>query len=379
MLSDFHKAVARRVLATRPDGICVALGAAFAGAILVSACTSEGVLRPDVDVGARTAALSSADLPMPVEAVPEFAPQPTDTVPDYASQSQPDLASRQPRTLSEQADAIEQQAGTDPDLASQSVDLATGEPAPAPVYGASVDQPAPSNDIVVEPEPVPQTRVAAAIPGPGLQRLVPSNPYLTGYPRLDAPERPRALPPSAMPADEVACRRELKRLGVKYRDLAPIHDSKSCRIDYPVSMSGLSGGIKMKPAATLNCEMAAIFARWTKNELAPAARYRYLSGVKTIHQGSSYSCRRINGSRTSSEHSRGNALDVMRIELKNGRDIDVKKPGWFAFRQRGFLNTVRADGCEYFTTVLGPGYNYDHRNHFHFDIKPRRNGYRACR
>ncbi len=182
-----------------------------------------------------------------------------------------------------------------------------------------------------------------------------------------------------MPADEIACRRDLKRLGVKYRDLAPIHDSKACRIDYPVSVSGLSGGIQMKPAATLNCEMAATFARWTKNELAPASRYRYLSGVKTIHQGSSYSCRRINGSRTSSEHSRGNALDVMRIELKNGRDIDVKKPGWFAFRQRGFLNTVRADGCQYFTTVLGPGYNYDHRNHFHFDIKPRRNGYRACR
>ncbi len=44
----------------------------------------------------------------------------------------------------------------------------------------------------------------------------------------------------------------------------------------------------------------------------------------------------------------------MRIELNSGRDIDVRKPGWFAFRQRGFLNTVRADGCNYFTTVLGP-------------------------
>jgi hypothetical protein len=29
--------------------------------------------------------------------------------------------------------------------------------------------------------------------------------------------------------------------------------------------------------------------------------------------------------------------------------------------------------------VLGPGYNYDHRNHFHFDIKQRRNNYVACR
>jgi hypothetical protein len=29
--------------------------------------------------------------------------------------------------------------------------------------------------------------------------------------------------------------------------------------------------------------------------------------------------------------------------------------------------------------VLGPGYNADHADHFHFDIKNRRNGYVACR
>ena len=101
--------------------------------------------------------------------------------------------------------------------------------------------------------------------------------------------------------------------------------------------------------------------------------------MKTIHQGSSYSCRRIAGTTVASEHSKGNALDVMRIELKNGRDIKVQKQGLFAFRARGLLNTVRADGCSYFTTVLGPGYNADHADHFHFDIKERRNGYRACR
>ena len=79
-----------------------------------------------------------------------------------------------------------------------------------------------------------------------------------------------------------------------------------------------------------------------------------------------------------SEHGKGNALDVMSIELNNGDDIDVRKPGLFAFRTRGFLNNVRADGCQYFTTVLGPGYNYDHRNHFHFDLAKRRNGRHAC-
>lgn len=218
-------------------------------------------------------------------------------------------------------------------------------------------------------------QTTAAVPARGLQALVPSNPFLAGYPRLNAP----MSQPDLMPASERDCRRQLKRLGVKFRDVARIRDSASCGIDWPVEVTGFSGNVGLKPAATLSCQMALAFASWTKDELAPAARWRYFSGVKTIHQGSSYSCRSIAGSRTISEHAKGNALDVMRIELKNGNDIDVRKPGWFAFRQRGLLNNVRSDACGYFSTVLGPGYNADHKDHFHFDIKERRNGYRACK
>jgi hypothetical protein len=217
----------------------------------------------------------------------------------------------------------------------------------------------------------------AAVPARGLQSLVPSNPMMTAYPRFETPLEPAPAP--VMSADEIACRRDLQRLGVQFRSLAPIDDGGACRIDFPVEVSAI-GSVRMKPAATLSCDMAATFARWTKKELVPSARWRYLSGVKTIHQGSSYSCRNIRGTRGKpSQHSVGNALDIMRIELNNGKDIDVRKPGWFSFRQRGFLNNVRADGCAYFKTVLGPGYDYDHRNHFHFDIMPRKNGYVACK
>ncbi|MBT1156470.1 extensin family protein [Aminobacter anthyllidis] len=230
------------------------------------------------------------------------------------------------------------------------------------------------------PQPV-QTASLAPAQGRGMQTLVPSNPYMVAYPKLDDPSNmPQTAPmrPAVMPADEVDCRSDLKKLDVTYRDLPPIRDGAACGIDYPVKVSAI-GSVQMKPAATVTCQMAASFAAWTKRDLVPAARLRYFSGVKTIHQGSSYSCRKIAGSRTLSEHGKGNALDIMRIELNSGRDIDVEKPGLFAFRTRGFLNTIRADGCSYFNTVLGPGYNYDHRNHFHFDIKQRRNGYRACR
>jgi len=180
-----------------------------------------------------------------------------------------------------------------------------------------------------------------------------------------------------MPSGEVECRRQLKRMGATFRDKPRIQEG-SCGIAYPVELTALSGGVQMKPAATLTCKMALTVATWTKKELVPAARLRYFSGIKTIHQGSSYSCRRIAGSRTLSEHGKGNALDIMKVELNSGKDIGIRKKGLFAFRERGLLNNVRGDACKYFSTVLGPGYNYDHRNHFHFDIANRRNGRVSC-
>ncbi|WP_173931995.1 extensin family protein [Chelativorans sp. Marseille-P2723] len=232
-----------------------------------------------------------------------------------------------------------------------------------------------SVDSVLRPE-VDVGVKTASVAGTGLRNVLPSSPMTTAYPRIMVPQ---PGPGAQMPAEEVACRRELKRLGVVYRDLALINDGGECRIDYPVEVSGLAGRITMQPPATLTCNMAVAVAQWTRAELAPAARTRYLSGIDTIRQGSSYSCRRIRGTSVASEHSKGNALDIMSIRLKNGREIDVRKPGFFAFRQKSLLNKVRAQGCGYFTTVLGPGYDADHKDHFHFDIKNRRNGHRACR
>jgi len=226
--------------------------------------------------------------------------------------------------------------------------------------------------------------VAYVPPSTQMQPVQPAQPAAityaaAGFPRFEPPVA-HSLPQSQMmPADEIDCRRQLRKLGVAFRDLPTIDEGGACHVDWPVEVSGLPNGIRMKPAATLSCQMALSFAAWTKDELVPSVRWRYFTGVKTIRQGSSYSCRKIAGTSTPSEHSKGNALDVMSIELNSGRDIDVRKPGFFAFRQKKLLANVRKGGCEYFTTVLGPGYNADHADHFHFDIKSRRNGYVACR
>ncbi|TCQ28018.1 extensin family protein [Rhizobium sp. PP-CC-3G-465] len=183
-----------------------------------------------------------------------------------------------------------------------------------------------------------------------------------------------------MPASEIACRKRLTKLGVTFTDVPRISNGPSCGIDYPIQLSGLSGDINVKPAVKLNCEVTEAFALWVKNELAPSARYRYLSGIGTIKPLGGYSCRTMNSRRGAamSEHAHGNAIDVGKFVLKNGKEIDVRKPGFFAFREKGLLKAVRQDSCKYFNTVLGPGSDPFHKDHFHFDLRSRKSGYRHC-
>ena len=193
---------------------------------------------------------------------------------------------------------------------------------------------------------------------------------------------PMAVPEShgGMPAAEKACRQRLQRLGVQFRDIPTISKGRSCGIAYPIELQALSGGIQIRPAARVNCQITEAFAKWVKNELAPSARLRYLSGVRSIHQMSSYSCRTMNSQRGAamSEHAKGNAIDVGKIVLNSGKEILIRRKGFFAFREKGLLKAVRTDSCKYFTTVLGPGSDRFHKDHFHFDLRMRKSGYRHC-
>jgi hypothetical protein len=227
------------------------------------------------------------------------------------------------------------------------------------------------------------------------QPMAEAQPLVEAQPMGEAPieeERvaymPRIADPIArpewaggMPVSERNCRQQLKRLGVVYEDIPAVGNGKSCGIAHPVKLKSLSGGISIKPAATLNCQITLAFAQWVKNDLAPSTRARYLSGLKSITQLNSYSCRRMNNNDRNppmSEHATGNAIDIGAITLDSGRLIDVHKPGFFAFREKSLLTNVRSDSCKYFNTVLGPGTNRQHADHFHFDLRDRKSGRKYC-
>lgn len=126
----------------------------------------------------------------------------------------------------------------------------------------------------------------------------------------------------------------------------------------------------LKPEATLTCPMVAWVDDWLNTSVQPAALAWFGQPVKEIRSGGSYNCRRRNhqpGARLS-EHAFGNALDIMAFVLADGNVVTVKG-GWRGTEaEQGFLRDALHSACDKFRTVLGPGSDAFHHDHFHIDL-----------
>ncbi len=132
--------------------------------------------------------------------------------------------------------------------------------------------------------------------------------------------------------------------------------------------------VALRPSALIRCETADVIADWVREDLAPAAES--YGGLVRIEVAASYHCRPRNNVRGAlmSEHGRANALDVRAIVMGNGRRFGVDLPE----TPITLLSEMRRSACARFTTVLGPGSDGYHENHFHVDLAQRRGGYRLC-
>lgn len=392
------------------------------------ACSTDDALSPPARIGARVGSIG----PVPVDAVPEeevaaypaTAPASTfDGNPEHAVAVQPRQQTRRTLPMIDSDEAVASGAqpastgstvipdegvnmdamlGVEPVVGlaeEQSNEIAEGN-ASQPVVGGIGEEnvhqlggqsgaaPAAEANLGYDPDLPPLSPEKVAAEEAGRARAMEDQRALQ---RAQEPQQVAFLPrvrnplstpdyTGEMPGSEIACRQRLRKLGVVFRDVPRISNGPSCGIDYPIELSGLSGNIAVQPAVKLNCQVTEAFAKWVKYEFAPSSRYRYWSGVKTIRPLGGYSCRTMNSRRGNpmSEHARGNAIDVGKFVLKNGKEIDVRKKGFFAFRERGLLKAVRSDSCKYFNTVLGPGSDPFHKDHFHFDLRTRKTGYRHC-
>lgn len=151
---------------------------------------------------------------------------------------------------------------------------------------------------------------------------------------------------------------------------APIDGPGVCGLDKPLTVSALADGtVSLSSPNTLGCPMVAAVEGWLADTVQPAAEALYGQRVVGLRSGS-FACRSRNNQRGAqlSEHSFGNALDVFSFTFADGRQVKVAS-GWRgAPEEQRFLREVFVGACATFTTVLGPGADAFHYDHFHFDL-----------
>jgi hypothetical protein len=265
-------------------------------------------------------------------------------------------------------------------------------PEPSPRATPEDGQPSPKPAGPVQGPPIPPAAEASPQEGtpPETVPIPEPNPRATEHPEETAPtEAPQEPPPPPdprsaqrpdpsghLPAEEIACRQRLTELGVKFDNRPAESDPSGCSMPYPITVKSLGKDVGLQPDAEMNCATAEAAARFARDVMSPAAQQTFGQALKSVSHASAYVCRARNGSHKLSEHAFGNALDIASFTLSDGTTIAVEAAP--PEKSAIFLEKVRDAACGPFKTVLGPGSNADHAEHFHFDLAPRRNGGTVC-
>ena len=176
--------------------------------------------------------------------------------------------------------------------------------------------------------------------------------------------------------DTPACLRFLEDSHLNFSPLEDRTTGAGCGFQDAVRIE--SGALDYSGAFSLSCPMAASLAVFQRHELQDAARSMLGSTVTRIDHYGSYACRNLYGrdSGRRSEHATANAFDFAGVRLADGRRISVAADWNADTEEARFLHEIHDRACRYFSTVLGPGYNAAHADHFHLD---RRGGFSVCR
>jgi hypothetical protein len=216
--------------------------------------------------------------------------------------------------------------------------------------------------------PIPRPRPDTAIPYDEVRPAPPGTKSAAAIGALVGPLPSLTKPP---PAARSTCGVALARLGVEATPLAPISEGV-CAVPEPVAVAALGGGATdLTTRAIVDCALAEAFANWLRDEAQPAARKILGGDIVGMRVAASYTCRSRNGVAGAklSEHGRGNAIDISAFNVAGRGWVEVGRTRGIA--EARFLRTIRAAACGPFKTVLGPGSDTYHSDHFHFDLAQR--------
>jgi hypothetical protein len=222
-----------------------------------------------------------------------------------------------------------------------------------------------------EPSKTTEPKVAAVLPRfKPLQAPKPEVP-LTPVVLRKTPEKPPVPITPEKPSDG-SCLSALKAQGVDFVSVAQPAGLASCKVQQPVQLKSVrmrGVNLQLPDHPILNCVFARRFVSWLKEAGGPAATATQGFAITEFYTGPGYQCRGRNGDSSAkiSEHGYGNAIDVERIKFSDGQMFlvhDALDPSAKAYNT---LKAIRKSACARFSTVLGPGSNAAHREHFHFD------------
>lgn len=190
---------------------------------------------------------------------------------------------------------------------------------------------------------------------------------------------------ASVEAAQADCRSRLAGLDIDFEPMAPIGEEGGCGTPGAILIKAIDG-VEIDPPAEANCELAEALHHWIAWSVKPAARESLGKTLTVIHNASAYACRRRNNAATGkmSEHAKANALDISTLGFSDDTSTTIKGD-WSGLKRligtsgnSPFLSRIRRDACIRFTTVLGPGTDPYHGDHFHIDLARRKNGYRIC-
>ena len=219
-----------------------------------------------------------------------------------------------------------------------------------------------------------------------LPREKPGKPPRRVSPRHAWPNDMGAWPRTEVLAARAACERMLDGLDIIWRPDQPIGEPDGCGTPAPIAIAEVAQ-IRIDPPATVNCGFASALHGWLSQSVQPQAKKLVGAGIIGIRNASSYACRRRNNARSGklSEHAKANALDIAAFDFGRKAQITVAGSDGGLLQKIGlsgkgnFMKAVRKSACQYFNTVLGPGTDPYHGDHFHVDLMKLRPGrFKMC-
>ncbi len=145
------------------------------------------------------------------------------------------------------------------------------------------------------------------------------------------------------------CLDTLDEMNVQYKSLGDMHEGQ-CVVKNAVRIEHYPD-TRLSSPVTLTCPSATNLALFLAD-----------IGAKEIKHLGAYNCRDTRGSRVTSEHGYGTAIDISEIDsaslLSNWKEDSTKGK---------ILNSAYVSACLRFSNVFTPDYNSAHANHFHLD------------